>query len=132
MSVLFSIKPEYAEKIFDGSKRYEFRKAVFKREGISEAFVYSSSPTKKIIGKIRMGPILEGTPETIWRRCSKYSGIRRSEFFAYFKGKDRAYAITIKRVERLAKPVDPRTLIRNFAPPQSFYYLNEKLMNRLQ
>lgn len=30
MKVLLSIKPEFAERIFNGSKKYEFRKVIFK------------------------------------------------------------------------------------------------------
>ena len=34
MKALLSIKPEFADKIFAGTKRYEFRRAVFKKEGV--------------------------------------------------------------------------------------------------
>ena len=30
MKIVLSIKPEYAEKIFSGSKKYEFRRMIFK------------------------------------------------------------------------------------------------------
>ena len=32
MKVLLSIKPEFAEKIFNGTKKYEFRKSIFKNK----------------------------------------------------------------------------------------------------
>ena len=31
MKILLSIKPEFAERIFDGSKKYEFRKVIFRK-----------------------------------------------------------------------------------------------------
>ena len=33
MKILLSIKPEFAEKIFSGSKKYEFRRRIFKAPG---------------------------------------------------------------------------------------------------
>lgn len=32
MKVLLSIKPEYVEKILDGTKKFEFRKGIFKTQ----------------------------------------------------------------------------------------------------
>jgi len=44
--VLLSVKPEYAEKILDGKKKYEFRRAIFKRNDIEKIYIYSSSPIR--------------------------------------------------------------------------------------
>jgi predicted transcriptional regulator len=32
MKVILSIKPEYAFKIFDGTKKFEFRRVIFKKK----------------------------------------------------------------------------------------------------
>ena len=40
MDVLFSIKPCYAEQIFEGTKKYEFRK-VCCRKNVRKAYIYS-------------------------------------------------------------------------------------------
>ena len=32
MKVVLSIKPQFANKIFDGTKKFEFRKAIFKNQ----------------------------------------------------------------------------------------------------
>jgi predicted transcriptional regulator len=50
MNVLLSIKPEYAELIKSGLKKYEFRRKIFKKAGHSKVFIYSTSPVKKITG----------------------------------------------------------------------------------
>jgi len=34
MKILLSIKPEYAEKIFAGTKKYEFRRSIFKNPDV--------------------------------------------------------------------------------------------------
>ena len=36
MKVLLSIKPEFAEKIFNGTKKYEFRKSIFKNKDVDK------------------------------------------------------------------------------------------------
>ena len=48
-NVLLSIKPEFAEKIFQGVKRYEFRKALFKNREVEKIIVYASAPVSKVI-----------------------------------------------------------------------------------
>ena len=63
MKVLLSIKPEYAEKIFSGEKRYEFRKAVFKNQLIQTVVVYATMPVGKIIGEFNIKQILKDEPE---------------------------------------------------------------------
>ena len=49
MKVLLSIKPEFADKIFNGTKKYEFRKSIFKNKDVDTVVVYASSPCKYII-----------------------------------------------------------------------------------
>ena len=46
-TILLSIKPEYANKIFDGQKRYEYRKRIPKKE-VSKIIVYSSAPEQAL------------------------------------------------------------------------------------
>ena len=38
-AVLLSIKPEFAYKIFDGTKKYEFRKQIFKDSSVKKVIV---------------------------------------------------------------------------------------------
>jgi predicted transcriptional regulator len=51
-SVLLSIKPEFADKIFCGLKRYEFRKVLFKNRNVKKIVVYASAPIRKVIGVV--------------------------------------------------------------------------------
>ena len=43
------IKPIYANRILEGSKRYEFRRTRL-RQDITHVVIYSTSPVKKIVG----------------------------------------------------------------------------------
>ena len=53
MNVLLSVKPKYAEKIVEGKKKYEFRRAIFQKQNIEKVYIYSSSPVSKIVAAFR-------------------------------------------------------------------------------
>ena len=125
MNVLLSVKPEYAAKIMNGEKEFEFRKRIFRRKDVELIYVYSTSPISKIVGIITIERILEGSPDEIWEKCSSYSGMTKEEYFCYFKDNEKAFAIKIKNVRVLADPVDPYALFDRFIPPQSFCYVDE-------
>ena len=58
MKVLLSIKPEFAEKILNGTKRFEFRKGIFKNPQISTVVIYATMPLGKVVGQFRIESIL--------------------------------------------------------------------------
>ena len=124
MKVLLSIKPQYALQIFNGHKRYEYRRSLFKRKDIKHIIVYASAPIKRVIGEFEIHDIIHQDVETLWKETSAFSGISESAFFKYFSDKDKGYAIKIGKVIEYEKP---RTLADHYGikPPQSFAYLNE-------
>lgn len=126
MSVLLSIKPKYVKEIEDGAKLYEFRKSIFKQD-TDEIWVYASAPIKQIVGKIYIDEIIEDTPKNLWSNCKKYAGICRNDFFKYFAGKEKGYAIKIKEYEIFDEPINPYVENDNFTPPQSYAYLDNIL-----
>lgn len=122
-SVLLSIKPEFAEKIFRGVKRYEFRKALFKNRNVKKVMVYASAPISKVIGEFEIDDILELEKELLWKQTKKHSGIPKDYFDEYFSGREIGYAIKIRKSRLYRNPLD---LYRHFNvkyPPQSFMYL---------
>ncbi|NLN32237.1 MAG: hypothetical protein GX159_01410 [Flavobacteriaceae bacterium] len=122
MKVLLSIKPEFAFKIFDGTKKYEFRKVIFKRPNITTVIVYASSPVQKVIGEFEIEDILNSTPENIWRKTRDKSGISEDFFNDYFSNRETAYAIKIKKAKMYNEPLDLKKEF-DLLPPQSFAYL---------
>jgi predicted transcriptional regulator len=124
MKVLLSIKPEYVSKIFDGSKKYEYRRMIFKRSGIETAVVYASDPIKRIIGEFDIGEILYETPEQLWERTNSYAGISKTRFMTYFKNQDKGYAISIKKLRKYRDTLTLDDLMVALAP-QSFMYLED-------
>jgi len=122
MTVLLSIKPEFATKIFDGSKKYEFRKMIFKRYDVKKIVVYVSSPIQRIIGEFDVEYILCDKLEQLWKKTRKFSGIDKDFFDEYFTDKEIAFAIKIGKVRRYRTSKYLSDYNINFAP-QSFVYL---------
>ena len=122
MKVLLSIKPEFAFKIFEGIKKFEFRKVIFKKPNIKTVVVYASSPVQQVIGEFEIDDILSSTPSTIWEMTKMDSGISEDFFFEYFATKEIAHAIKIKSTKRYTKPLNLKEDFNVF-PPQSYVYL---------
>jgi len=125
MKVLLSIKPEYANKIFDGSKKFEFRKAIFKNKDITKVVVYASSPMQKVIGEFEIENILFNDPEALWEKTEKFAGISKDYFDIYFTNKKIAYAIKIKSTTRYEEPLCLQNDLQIKTPPQSFMYIEK-------
>lgn len=126
MRVLLSIKPEFAFKIFDGIKKFEFRKIIFKNPNVKTVVVYASSPVQQVIGEFEIDDILTSAPDEIWKLTKKYSGISEKYFYDYFADREIAHAIKIKEAKKYEEPL---SLKENYkvSPPQSYLYLEEQV-----
>lgn len=122
MKVILSIKPEFAEKIFNGSKKFEFRRRLYKNKQIRTIVVYASSPISKVIGEFEIGDVIHDELNSLWQATSEHSGISRDYYFDYFKGTDKGYAIAVKKAELYEEPVCIKETF-GIKPPQSFAYL---------
>lgn len=122
MKVLLSIKPEFAEKIFNGTKKYEFRKSIFKNKDVDTVVVYASSPLQYVIGEFKIDTILNDNVDRIWEQTREYSGISEEFYRLYFSRKTQAYAIKIGQVTKFKKRKRLNEYNVNFAP-QSYVYL---------
>lgn len=121
MKVVLSIKPEFANKIFAGTKKFEFRKAIFKNENVKTVLVYSSSPVQKVIGEFQIGEIMKYDLETLWNLTKEHSGITEQYFYEYFADREHGFAIQIKSKTKFKTPKCLRADY-NLTPPQSFSY----------
>lgn len=124
MKVILSIKPEFAEKIFNGSKKFEFRRRLYKNKEVKAVIVYASAPISKIIGEFEVGSVLHDDLSSLWKRTNEYSGITEEYYFDYFKGKENGYAIAVKKAEKYDRPICIRESF-GLAPPQSFAYVQD-------
>lgn len=123
MRVLLSIKPEFAEMIFDGTKKFEFRRSVFKNPEVKTVVVYASSPLQKVIGEFEIETIIKDELESLWQQTCEYAGISKDFFLSYFSNKACGYAIQIKKTKRYKRALCLHNDF-NATPPQSFMYLD--------
>lgn len=124
MKVLLSIKPEYAEKILDGRKRFEFRKTLPKAGEITTVVIYATMPVGKIVGEFEVDGCMSHRPKELWAMTHEFSGITKKFFNSYFKGRTTAHAFKVKSAKRYEFPLSLTELIGTTAAPQSFRYLS--------
>lgn len=123
MKVLLSIKPEYAEQILKGRKKFEFRKSIFKNSEVDTVIIYATMPIGKVIGEFKVGNIISLTPHELWKLTEKHAGISRTFFDEYFFDRDVGFAITVENPKRYSNPINLQDLIPGATPPQSFRYI---------
>ena len=119
MKVLLSIKPKFVESIIKGNKKYEYRKAIFKKN-VDTVVIYQTTPFCKIIGEFEIDGILYDTPENIWQITQEFAGITQDYFDKYFYNRKIAYAIKIGNIKQYE--LEPKDIIKQFKAPQSFMY----------
>ena len=119
--VVLAIKPKYAEAIYSGKKRWEFRKAPPPVPGW--VYLYESAPVSKITGCVYLAFKVQGQPDDVWdvTKCQHLipgsAGISWTEFRAYVgKAKSVAACATFS-AERYPEPI---ALDSGFRPPQNW------------
>ena len=123
MKVLLSIKPEYAEKILSGEKKYEFRRAIFKDQSVKIVVIYASSPIQKVVGEFDIECVITQNLNELWESTKYHSGIDKEFYDSYFHGKEVGHAIKVKKTRRYRKHQDLDNYDIKY-PPQSFLYLS--------
>ena len=118
---LLSIKPEYADAILRGYKRYEFRRIIFSRQ-VDVIVVYITAPVKKVVAEFDVISIISEPLLILWDRTWKFAGIDINFFLKYFEGCKVGHAIEIGNVRLYSEPFCPMNKF-GIRPPQSFLYL---------
>jgi predicted transcriptional regulator len=121
--ILLSIKPQYAELIFTGKKKFEFRRTIFKNRNVKTIIVYASSPVQKVIGEFQIDSVLQSDLKSLWKVTKEFAGIDKDLFYEYFNNKQDGFAIKIAKTRRYRKPLCIKEDFKLF-PPQSFLYLH--------
>lgn len=121
-NMLISINPEHVENIFNGSKKYEYRKIRCKQD-IDKIIIYSTYPVMKVVGEAKVEDILEDSPDNIWEETKKYSGIDLKFYQKYFKDKTIAIAYKLTNIKKYNNPKELSSYGIKTAP-QSFMYLS--------
>lgn len=125
-SILLSLKPCYADMIFNGLKKVELRKRITLSMKNCDVFIYVSSPVRRLRGGFRVGHVWSGTPEEVWDQVSEFAGVDKCDFDAYYAGRKTVHALQITNVWEHENPVSLKALrdqFKNFVVPQSWRYV---------
>jgi predicted transcriptional regulator len=142
--IILSIKPKYAEMIYNGSKKYEFRKRLYPQHvsncGVpftrGRIYLYESKPVQKITGFIKVdnyvADIVKTPRDELWAHVKNGAGITKDEFDKYFKDAEMATAWHIKSYHKFKYPVKPEELFWNsWAAPQFYVFITDGLADQL-
>ena len=125
-ALLLSIRPQFASKIFDGTKTIELRRVRPRLKKGDLVLVYVSSPVKALLGAFEVDRVIAAPVSQLWGKVKSKAGITAEEFHGYFSGADIGYGIVLKRKWKLDHPVKLESLRErkaNFRPPQGYHYL---------
>lgn len=133
--VVFSIKPDYCDKIVEGTKTIELRRRFpMSVPAGTTALIYATSPIRALFGIAEIGQVHRRKPSDIWDIFSDRTCIQRNDFDSYFEGLAFGYAIELKHARRLRRPLALTELRDRFSfePPQSFLYATPQLREVLR
>lgn len=125
--ILISLKPKYADHVFDGAKTVELRKRRLHVDPGTRIWIYATAPAAAIRGYANLVHIETASPSQIWRTLGSQTGISKDEFEAYFETCEVAHALVLSDVMQMKRAL-PLTRIRkavnDFQPPQFYCHLN--------
>ena len=123
---LMAIKPKYAEMIYAGKKRFEFRK--LPPPCNHWIYLYESAPVSSITGKVYIGMQIKGDSSLVLsfvkdqRFCSNTLGVTEKQYKDYVGKSLKCSASMLFFAERLDNPIP---LPQGVRPPQNWgrYYV---------
>ena len=125
-AIFLSIRPQYANKIFEGTKTVELRRVCPKhmRKG-DLVLVYVSSPIKSLAGAFKVDRVVEESLQELWEMVHDKAGVTREEFDAYYDGVSIGVGIFFSEIWSLPEPIELEDLkeqMLGFHPPRGFRY----------
>jgi predicted transcriptional regulator len=123
---LISLEERFAEDILNHIKLVEFRRRPMRLSVGTTIWIYVKVPVGKVVGSVQVRALHTLAPQTLWRKYGDVSGLKRAEFFAYFSGIERGFALLLDNPTRLLHPLPLerlRSLSDGFQPPQFFQHL---------
>jgi len=127
--LLLSIHPEFAHKIFCGTKTAELRRIRPRVARNDIILIYVTSPVSALSGAVKVQEVIAASPNILWGKIRYNAGVSWNKFNEYYEGSNKAFAIlfedafTFSNVIKLCKL---KKIIPNFHPPQSYLYLRKE------
>ncbi len=127
---LLSIKPQFAEQIYKGVKKYELRRKIGDLKPNSYLIIYESAPVKAVTGIIKTGNIRVLSPREVEALvlAGKLEGCGEEDL-KYIAGHRPVLVIEIveyTKLKRALKLEELRTIIDGFKPPLSYIRVDGK------
>lgn len=123
---ILSIKPEFADRIFTGTKKYEFRRKAPRADAAFRLLIYATAPRRALVGEIVVDEIVTDTPKRLWTRTRDAAGIDEARFLEYFHGLEKANALKISHAQAYDESVnlsELKALPGGFFAPQFLAWL---------
>ena len=138
--LLLSIRPEYANKIFEGKKKVELRRVRSRLKAGDLVIVYVSSPEKALVGSFEVERVItvENLPKelnNLWQQVKEQAGIKRKQFDIYYEGASVGIGIFFKNIRIFPQRLELESLrkqLPNIRPPQSYRYLTPTEVNSVE
>lgn len=127
-AVLISINRRL-DDIFDGKKRWEYRKRSPKIEEKTLIVVYDSGKAHAIVGEFFVQKVLHGTIDEVIAKTIKETTTPEIVLREYFAGAKICSALSVEEPKRYKTPItlsEIRNLVPNFAPPQGYVFLRKE------
>ena len=138
-TILLPIKPQYVEKIFNGTKVWEFKKAL-PTQRFDKVIMYATKPVGLVVGVFDVPKIFYLFDATVdclekKRRLSVFweeikdgdgAGITFEELESYYKKSRGGHVFQITNVVKFEKGI-PLSFVRIMKVPQSWMYRRENV-----
>ncbi|NOQ55274.1 MAG: hypothetical protein GQ477_00550, partial [Nanohaloarchaea archaeon] len=124
---MISLKEQYMNAIENKTKLHEFRRRFSKINHNFYSLIYVSAPISKITAIIKFNPPLEGNIDDMLALRQTHSFSNDQAIINYFKGSKTCHALPISQIHILKNPIPLnklRDLVPNFAPPQSYFRID--------
>lgn len=129
---MLSIRPQFAQAIFSGTKKVEFRKLNIPKN-IRYIILYTTAPEQKITGYFSVKDVVEASAEELWHKFKEVSGTNEDFFFNYYGRNGKGRGFVVQDVTMFKNPIP----LSKFSsgekrPPQSFIYIDRQSWQKLR
>lgn len=129
-AILISIKKQYSDLIFEGSKTVEYRK-VLPSKPVDRCFIYESRGSGRVVGYFTLSKTTSCSLAEAWSLTSDAGALSKTQFDIYYEGRSKSVLFYIASCHRFDKPFELSELGIKRAP-QSFVYLSDAEVTQLE
>jgi predicted transcriptional regulator len=122
-TLLLSLKSKFAAAIYDGRKRFEYRRARVRCTTPITALIYETMPVGRVTGAVTVTEVITDGAESLLARLSEGDPLH-DDHRRYLSGARNCCALRLERGNRF---VEPRLLTSYLGPraraPQSYCFI---------